>query len=86
MKWFIFEIASRALSVFVCINEFYFWRVLPLLFCYGILESNSGNGLPEGFHHIRDYVFSIGLGRVIHVSFTVVEVAISGGIPLDTGL
>ena len=64
------------LSVIVCgMCEVYFWRALSLSFFYGILESISVNELPEGFHRIRDYVFSIGLGRVIHFSFTVTEVA-----------
>ena len=88
MKWFLFEDVLKALSVVVCISEVYFslgyclwyvwglfWRALSLLFFYGILESTSVNELPEGFHRIRDYVFSIGLGRVIHFSFTVTEVA-----------
>ena len=45
------------------------------LIFFRILESTSVNELPEGFHRIRDYVFSIGLGRVIYFSCTVTEVA-----------
>ena len=59
----------------VCVRFIFGELCLSYILSYGILESISDNESPEGFHHIRDYVFSIGLGRVIHFSFTVIEVA-----------